>query len=124
MTTSEPVTGRARVMDRNGLAVRTWKFSAVAAGDWVWDGKDEKGKTVADGAYTFRLDGVDPGGNGTVQQMPVLVDRTIGSLTWATASFRQSAPDQPESHSRFDPELPLPPVRDPPEDDPRPADLG
>ncbi|MEA2608909.1 MAG: hypothetical protein QOJ75_1152 [Chloroflexota bacterium] len=91
MASSEPVTGRARVMDKNGVAVRTWKFSAVAAGNWTWDGTDAKGKTVADGAYMFRLDGVDPAGNGTVQQMPVLVDRTIGALTWATSSFTPKA---------------------------------
>ena len=91
MTTSEPVTGRARVMDKNGVAVRTWKFSAATTGAWTWDGKDAAGKTVRDGVYTFRLDGVDPGGNGTVQQMPVLVDRTIGSLTWAASSFKPKA---------------------------------
>jgi hypothetical protein len=91
MTSSEPVTGRARVMDKNGVAVRTWKFSAATAGAWTWDGKDGTGKTVADGAYTFRLDGVDPAANGTVQQMPVLVDRTIRSLTWATSSFKPKA---------------------------------
>jgi flagellar hook assembly protein FlgD len=91
VTTSEPVTGRARVMDPNGVAVRTWKFSAATAGEWPWDGKDVAGKTVADGAYTFRLDGVDPAGNGTVQQMPVLVDRTIGSLTLATSWFKPKA---------------------------------
>jgi spore germination protein YaaH/flagellar hook assembly protein FlgD len=88
MTTSEPVTGRARVMDKNGVAVRTWKFNAATAGNWTWDGKDAAGKTIGDGAYTFRLDGVDPAGNGTVQQMPVLVDRTIGSLTLATSWFK------------------------------------
>ncbi len=91
MTTSEPVTGRARVMDKNGVAVRTWKFSAATAGNWTWDGKDAAGKTVGDGAYTFRLDGVDPAGNGTVQQIPVLVDRTIGSLTWAKTWFKPKA---------------------------------
>ena len=83
MTSGESVTGRARVMDKNGMAVRTWKFSAATTGDWAWEGKDATGKTVGDGPYTFRLDGVDLAGNGTVRQMPVLVDRTIGSLTWA-----------------------------------------
>ena len=91
MASSEPVTGRARVIDSKGVAVRTWKFGPTTTGGWIWDGTDETGKTVRDGAYAFRLDGVDPAGNGTVQQMPVLVDRTIGSLTWATRSFKPKA---------------------------------
>jgi spore germination protein YaaH/flagellar hook assembly protein FlgD len=91
MASSEPVAGRARVMDANGIAVRTWKFGATVTGNWTWDGTDATGKTVRDGTYTFRLDGVDPAANGTVQQMPILVDRTIGSITWATTSFRPEA---------------------------------
>jgi flagellar hook assembly protein FlgD len=75
-------------MDASGVAVRTWKFSAATIGSWTWDGSDAAGETARDGAYTFRLDDVDPAGNGTVQQMPVLVDRTIRSLTWATSSFK------------------------------------
>ena len=75
------------MMDANGQAVRTWKFAATASGLWSWDGTDASGKLVADGTYSLRLDGVDPGGNGTVQLQPVLVDRTISSLTWATRSF-------------------------------------
>ncbi len=91
LASSEPVSGRARVMDANGVAVRTWKFAAATTGSWAWDGKDAAGKTVRDGTYTFRLDGVDPGANGTVQQLPILVDRTIRSITWASAAFRPKA---------------------------------
>ena len=91
MTSSEPVTGRARVMDAKGVAVRTWKFGITTTGSWTWDGKDAAGKTVRDGTYTFRLDGVDPAGNGTVQQLPIRVDRTIGSITWARSWFRPKA---------------------------------
>lgn len=91
MVSSEPVTGRARVMDANGVAVRTWKFAATATGSWTWDGKDASGKIVRDGTYTFRLDGVDPAANGTVLELPILVDRTIGSITWASRSFKPKA---------------------------------
>ena len=88
MVSSEGVSGRARVLDKDGVAVRTWKFSALAAGTWAWDGIDAAGKPVADGVYSFRLDGIDAAGNGTVQQMPVLVDRTIANITWARSSFK------------------------------------
>ncbi len=88
MVSSEGVSGRARVLDKDGVAVRTWKFSALAAGTWAWDGADSAGEPVADGVYSFRLDGIDAAGNGTVQQMPVLVDRTIANITWARSSFK------------------------------------
>jgi spore germination protein YaaH/flagellar hook assembly protein FlgD len=88
MTASEPVTGRARVMDRTGATIRTWKYASVAGGEWRWDGRDETGALVRDGRYTFRLDGLDAAGNGTVQLAPVVVDRTIRDITWAARSFR------------------------------------
>lgn len=88
MASSEGVSGRARVLNADGVAVRTWKFSALAAGTWAWDGTDSDGTLVSDGAYAFRLNGIDAAGNGTVQQLPVLVDRTIANITWARSSFK------------------------------------
>ena len=97
---SEPVSGVARILDKARVVVRVWKLGAAGAADaagvavagpWTWDGTDAAGKTVRDGIYTFKVDGVDPAGNRTVAEMPVLVDRTIRSLTWATASFRPKA---------------------------------
>ena len=91
MASSEPVTGVARVLDKARVVVRAWKFSATDAGSWTWDGTDAAGKPVRDGRYIFKLDGVDLAGNPTTQERPVLVDRTIGSLTWATSSFKPKA---------------------------------
>jgi flagellar hook assembly protein FlgD len=82
------VTGRARVFDSTGRTIRTWKFGSTTTSAWTWDGTDATGAYVSDGTYNFRLDGVDAAGNGTVQQAPVLVDRTIGNITWASTSFR------------------------------------
>ncbi len=87
MTASEPVSGRARIMTRSGATVRTWKFANLATGTWTWDGKDDAGELVKDGIYRFRLDGLDAAGNGKVELLPVLVDRTIGDITWAERSF-------------------------------------
>jgi flagellar hook assembly protein FlgD len=88
MNSDELVHGRARVLDVAGIAVRTWKFADLAAGKWLWDSTDTDGKLVKDGAYTFRVDGIDAAGNGLVQQTPVLVDRTIVNITWARTSFK------------------------------------
>jgi spore germination protein YaaH/flagellar hook assembly protein FlgD len=87
MVSDEVVTGRARVIDRTGVTVRTWKFTGLTTGSWTWDGTDAAGKTVKDRFYDFRLDGVDAAGNGTVLVMPVVVDRTIIDITWARRSF-------------------------------------
>jgi spore germination protein YaaH/flagellar hook assembly protein FlgD len=88
MTASELVHGRARLFDATGNAVRTWKFTDVKSGTWQWDATDAADDRVKDGRYTFRLDGVDAAGNGTVLQTPILVDRTIADITWARRSFR------------------------------------
>jgi len=37
--------------------------------------------------YTFRVDGRDKGGNRTIVDKRVLVDRTIRSVTWSDRSF-------------------------------------
>jgi flagellar hook assembly protein FlgD len=87
MASSELVNGRARVLDRTGATVRTWKFTGLTTGSWTWDGKDDAGKPVADRKYDFRLDAVDAGGNGTVLTMPIVVDRTIVDITWDRRAF-------------------------------------
>jgi flagellar hook assembly protein FlgD len=58
MISSELVSGRARVLDRAGVAVFTWKFANLTEGAWTWDGTDATGALVKDGIYSFRLDGV------------------------------------------------------------------
>jgi spore germination protein YaaH/flagellar hook assembly protein FlgD len=87
MVSSELVTGRARVIDRTGVTVRTWKFAGLTTGSWTWDGMDEAGKPVPDRKYDFRIDAVDPAGNGTVLTLPIVVDRTIVDITWAQKAF-------------------------------------
>lgn len=91
MGSDELVRGKARILDKNGAVVRSWELTFQAEGGWTWDGKDAAGKLVPDGRYSFRVDGIDASGNGTVQIVPVLVDRTIAGLTWASSSFRPAA---------------------------------
>jgi flagellar hook assembly protein FlgD len=88
MVSDEVVTGRARVLDRTGATVRTWKFAGLATGSWTWDAIDDAGTPVLDRIYSFRLDAVDAAGNGTVLTLPIVVDRTILDITWARRSFR------------------------------------
>jgi spore germination protein YaaH/flagellar hook assembly protein FlgD len=87
MHADEAITGTARVKDRTGATVRKWTISATMAGSWVWDGRDLAGRMVADGRYTFQVDGLDRAGNRTVSQRTEGVDRTIRSISWSRVSF-------------------------------------
>lgn len=73
-----PAAGRAQevvvtIRDGAGRAVReaTVKLG-TAAGNWVWDGKDQQGTKVADGAYRFTLAGRAADGQATVVTATVL----------------------------------------------------
>jgi spore germination protein YaaH/flagellar hook assembly protein FlgD len=91
MASSEPVSGVVRILDKARVVVRAWRFGPEGAGSWTWDGQDAAGKAVRDGRYTFKVDSMDPAGNQATQEIPVLVDRTIGSLRWSTSSFKPKA---------------------------------
>ena len=68
------------IFDSNGNQVTTLNLGAQAAGTgaFSWDGKDSKGKQVADGTYSYQVAAQDKAGNtiqvnnyltGTVQQV-------------------------------------------------------
>jgi flagellar hook assembly protein FlgD len=83
----QALTGSIRIRDRTGATVRTWSFSGRPSGGATWDGRDARGAIVSDAPYTFRVDGRDKGGNRTVVDRRVIVDRTIRSVTWSDRSF-------------------------------------
>ena len=65
-----------------------WKITkAAASGAVSWSGTDAAGRRVADGTYTFRVTGRDAAGNAATRTTPVRVDRTLGSVGWASAAF-------------------------------------
>ncbi len=86
-TSSEKVTGSASIRTGTGKAVRAWSFPAGVRWSTTWTGKDAAGRTVADGRYVFRVDARDRGGNRTVVDRPILVDRTISGVRWSSAAF-------------------------------------
>ncbi len=51
------------VIGSSGTAVRTWKFSPRPDASVEWDGLDDAGKPLPDGAYSYRLSAVDAAGN-------------------------------------------------------------
>ena len=62
-TGSREVSWTAEVADAAGKAVRAWTFLGEPDARVEWDGRDESGKIVPDGRYSFRLRAVDRAGN-------------------------------------------------------------
>jgi len=87
MKADEPLTGKVRLIDKNGMTVRRWTITAATSRSWIWNGRNLAGRTVADGRYTLRVKGLDRAGNQTISQMTVRVDRTIRSVAWSRPSF-------------------------------------
>jgi flagellar hook assembly protein FlgD/outer membrane protein OmpA-like peptidoglycan-associated protein len=50
-------------LNASGQAVRTLRWQESAPGSFAWDGRDDSGKLVADGTYSYRLASTDPAGN-------------------------------------------------------------
>ena len=88
MSWSSPdrISGVVRVRDHTDAVQRTWAFRSRTSGTVTWDGR-RPGAVVADGRYTFEVDGRDAAGNRTVARRQILVDRTIRSVTWSDSSF-------------------------------------
>ena len=65
----------ARVTDTLGKAIRTLKFENSAPTDWIWDGKDDDGKVVSDGVYSFSIASTDRAGNSVSKRFDnIIVD--------------------------------------------------
>jgi len=61
----------------------------------VWDGKNEAGVVVSDGAYTYRIDAVDQAGNKAEQKSAaVAVDNTRPTISSLSASPDPFSPDE------------------------------
>lgn len=87
----EPISGPARLFDRNNTTVRRWTIAGTTAGSWIWNGKNTAGAIVADGRYTLRVVGLDRAGNQTTRDLQLRVDRTIRALGWSRSSFTPRA---------------------------------
>jgi spore germination protein YaaH/flagellar hook assembly protein FlgD len=91
LSADSTVSGKARILGPSGSTVRSWDVQAGRSGTWSWSGTTPGGSVVADGRYTFRIEGFDLAGNQTVRDARILVDRTIRSQSWTASSFRPTA---------------------------------
>ncbi len=66
-------TGEILNAEGKTVLTRTWKEAAPAA--FAWDGRDESGKSVPDGVYSYRVAAVDQAGNrGAASLDNIIVD--------------------------------------------------
>ena len=80
----EAASGAARLL-KGSTIYRTWV--AGSRGTVAWNGRDLRGRPLADGHYVFRVDVADGAGNHRVRDVPVTIDRTAGRLTWTPGLF-------------------------------------
>jgi len=79
--------GEIRGPDGHAAASRFWKG---AASDFVWDARDEEGKPVADGTYTYVVSAVDRAqnrGSGRLEAIVVDTRPTPVGITAAAGGF-------------------------------------
>jgi outer membrane protein OmpA-like peptidoglycan-associated protein/flagellar hook assembly protein FlgD len=72
-STEERWTGE--MLDAAGKARKTWSFIGAPDAKVQWDGSDDAGRVVEDGAYTYRVSATDRAGNaGQTSGTAVVVD--------------------------------------------------
>ena len=87
-TSPEKVTGTGSIW-KGTTRLRSWTVTNLAAWSATWNGRTAAGAAVADGRYAFRVDVKDAGGNRTVVNRAITVDRTAGFLRWSRSFFPQ-----------------------------------
>ena len=85
----EPVTGTAALM-KGTATVKSWTVPAGPGGSISWDGRDAKGRGVADGRLAWRLTVQDAAGNQVVRSVVVTVDRSAAMLRWSPGSVKRA----------------------------------
>lgn len=76
----------------DGKAVRTWGWKGQAS-DFVWDGKDEAGNTVADGLYRYEVISTDVAGNKGSASVPAITVDQRQVQVFVTASESGISPN-------------------------------
>ena len=77
----------------NGKVVRTWTWNGRPDPKLVWDGTNDEGALVPDGAYSYKLSGIDVAGNST-STAPALVSLdTVKKKARLSADLRAFSPN-------------------------------
>jgi len=81
------------ILGADGKVRRTWSWNGLPEASLVWDGSDDAGALVPDGAYSYRLGGVDRAGNSfSTEPLKVSLDTVKKDLRIA-ADLRAFSPN-------------------------------
>uniref|UniRef100_UPI00333FD3E9 flagellar hook capping FlgD N-terminal domain-containing protein n=1 Tax=Castellaniella defragrans TaxID=75697 RepID=UPI00333FD3E9 len=86
------ISGSARttvsIVDASGALVRTFDLGALDAGIYPlsWDGRDDAGVPVADGAYSVQVSAADADGQAVSAQ--ALTSGTVGSIAYTSEGLK------------------------------------
>jgi len=86
--TDERAVGAVRLI-RAGRPVRGWSVGVGTGGTIALDGRDGRGRSLPDGRYALEVSLRDAARNEGTLRVPVVVDRTVGSLRWSGSFFPQ-----------------------------------
>jgi flagellar hook assembly protein FlgD len=85
---NEKGTGTARIY-RGTTLIRSWTITSLTKWAGTWNGRKASGAAASDGRYTFKVSLKDAAGNRRSASIPLVVDRTAGSLRWSRSFFPQ-----------------------------------
>lgn len=74
-----PAEVKVSITDASGNTVRTLSLGSLEAGrhEFTWDGKDDEGKSVPNGSYTFSVEAVGPSGE-SIGVQPLVMGEVYG----------------------------------------------
>jgi flagellar basal-body rod modification protein FlgD len=85
-------TARVAVLDSSGRTLREGQVTLGSTSkDWVWDGRDSRGRQLPDGAYRVAVTGADASGASAATSFSVLGTATAAERTDGALRLRMGA---------------------------------
>jgi flagellar hook assembly protein FlgD/outer membrane protein OmpA-like peptidoglycan-associated protein len=81
------------IQDSARKAVKSFRWDESAPKSFTWDGRDEDGKLVPDGTYSYRLASTDPAGNTGTAALDGIVVNTATTPVSLSVDFSAFSPN-------------------------------